>query len=39
MLPTKHPGGGALLNYDLGPFLYQILPKNETHFYIITTKF
>ena len=43
-----NPGpGGGLLKYDLGsgratetlkvdPFLYQILPKNETHFYTRT---
>ena len=41
---------GGLLKYDLGrdvplrlekvdPFLYQILPKNETHFYTKATNF
>ena len=42
-------GGGGLLKYDLGrdmplrlkvdPFLYQILLKNETHFYTRATNF
>ena len=45
-----HRPGGGLLKYDLDrdvplrlesidPFLYQILPKNETHFYTRATNF